>query len=101
MDAEEQILQEKIEKERLNSAYRTVFGADPEKRSEPQKRLIQDFEDILKGAVFRRDQNGNDNRDAAALNDGARGMVRDMLLKINSEPKTLSEKETNKPKIIK
>ena len=100
MDAEEIKLKRRIAEEELNSAYRKVFGKS--KRSIAQKRVIEDFEAILKAPVFLPDKNGHYDHIRAAVEDGSRKLITDILKRINSvADKFDSEDEKGKPTVNK
>ncbi len=102
MDAKEQQLQRKIAEEELNSAYRTLFGADPHQRTTAQNRVILDFEDILKARIHVPDKNGHYDPIRAAIEDGGRKLITDILKRINSKADKLdAEDAKTKPKTIK
>jgi hypothetical protein len=102
MEAKEQLLERRRHEEELNSAYRQVFGKDPAKRTSHQNRVINDFYDILRANVFLPDSKGHYDSIRAAVNDGGRKMIVDMLKRINSTPDKIdAEDAKGKPKVNK
>jgi len=102
MNAEEIQLERRIAQEKLNAAYRKVFGRVAGRRSAAQKRVMADFDAILKANVFLPDKNGHYDRTRAAIEDGSRKRIVDILKRVNSKPETLDAADTKpKPKVEK
>ena len=88
---------------RLNGAYRDLFklkGISKQKLESARKVVLEDLDAILRARTWFPDKDGRYDPYRAAKEEGNRMCARDLIDKINSNPRS-GEKGENKPKVVR
>ena len=101
MDRKEYLEKIKHENDKLDRAYITLFltpNPTPTQLDAARARVLQDFDDILRANVFLPDKEGHYDPYRAAVEDGSRKRVVDILKRIHRK---FDEDDAKQNKVIK